>query len=251
MIVALVGFIIALLFGGGDMEYYMVTALDKGVETCVVDKSRQKEIKQLLKANKKKAKAFYKKRDKNIDKLKGLLKDQKTEKEAFDTFVSAQFADLYNHQDLVFQTRIDALKLITEDEWECIINKSEKKTTKKNEKAVKNTGTTPFSNVEKAIEKNIIDGIKRSEAMDALTILQDNYVALHQSLKKRNEIDQPIIRNYSSSFDELKTISLEVDELREKAFNDLVNFHQTLGNTANAKEWKAITKQLAKSVKVE
>lgn len=250
MIVVVISFIAALLFGGGETEYFLVSALDKGVNSCVVDKEDKKLVKAQLKVGKKEINLYYKFRKANIKEFKSLYLSYNTADTDFDSFFDNQDEEIQKVQALVFETRVSCLKHITASEWDCILQKSEKSTTKLKKAAQKAYDKQSFEKVREAILKHILLQPDQALALASLDTLEKSYRQLATSLMERNEIDNELIRDYSSSVEELGTIALKINKDRHTAFYDLVEFYMEMQKLTNENEWKAISKQLIKSLNI-
>ncbi|WP_075602372.1 hypothetical protein [Saccharicrinis aurantiacus] len=248
MLVAIFSLIAALLFGGNEMDYYMVSSLEKGMNKCIVDKNEKQEIKQVLKTSKSETKSFYKAQKQNTKELKKLLLSNKTTTKEFYTFEEKKIDELSAYQNKVFETRITCLKYITEQEWNCIIETAEKHTLKDIQKKSKSTKEDPFKKVKLVIEKEVASEINQKHLLKSVDKLENSYQELLEALQKRNEIDQAVISQYDSTIDDFKVIATEINSLRSDAFDQLVQFHHDASPLTSAEQWQSIAKQLNKVI---
>ena len=246
MIIVILGFISALFFGGNTAEYYMVDQLDKGIKKCIEDKDTKKKIQFILKSNKKEGKKFLKRKDKKIKELNSLIASTTSSTADFDNFWTDQSAALKTYEHLIFTTRISCLKLMTEEEWKCILTLSEKKATKKVTKSQKSKDVLFFEKTQKAIEKQLLNTAEKDKAFAYLKDFDAKYHKLIGELIKQNEIDSKTIQNYHSSIQDFETIASGIHVHRKNAFDQLSKFHNAMLSICNEKQWKSISKAFIK-----
>ncbi|MCU4174856.1 hypothetical protein [Carboxylicivirga sp. N1Y90] len=251
MIVGIVALITAIFLGGSTDEYFLITDIDKASKEIVVDKQRSQEIIKIIKKEKKTADSFYKTRSKNLSKFKKGYLNYELKKEDLLGFYETQIQSVTEHQDLVFNTRLACIQHIEAEEWDEILKLSQERFDKqlaKEQKKLAKQKKEVWDIINDKVDAVVTDSKNNKAVKQEIEILKRSLLKLDDSLSKRNVKDSETIKNYKVSFDELKAIGTNNNELRTNAFASLVIFREQVKNRVDEKQWQAIMKTIDKTL---
>jgi hypothetical protein len=249
MIVASLTLLIGMLLGGGNVPAFVVEDFPKEIKTHVVDKERQKEILNITKPYEKEFKSVQKDLNKSKKKMKKLHLDREASSDDIGQILDEASDSWQAIQTTGFQNRTEALKILTEEEWELIIAKSieefDKKEIKKQEKAYKEFEKN-FEKLELTVEKEITD-IDRQEQIKATFASfkkdMENYVDAN---KNRTIKELHAFADMNATQEELKEAMSTIDQARDQFFDGVVKLHFDLVELTTDEEWSKIAKSVNK-----
>jgi len=238
MIVASLTLLIGMLLGGGNVPAFVVEDFPKEIKTHVVDKERQKEILNITKPYEKEFKSVQKDLNKSKKKMKKLHLDREASSDDIGQILDEASDSWQAIQTTGFQNRTEALKILTEEEWELIIAKSieefDKKEIKKQEKAYKEFEKN-FEKLELTVEKEITFASFKKD--------MENYVDAN---KNRTIKELHAFADMNATQEELKEAMSTIDQARDQFFDGVVKLHFDLVELTTDEEWSKIAKSVNK-----
>jgi len=246
--------LITLLFFGGVSEYFLVDKLEKGVKEFVIEKERQKEILADLKVSKAFIKEFNKKRKGQLKSFKEINADRNTSEEDLTAFFDQLMKERVEFQEKIIPDRINVANKINQDEWDNIIENSQaslQKTKEKQQKKVdKGKISEPFEKTVIAIEKYIIDDKKKEKVREVLDTFIGSQKEAADKLRKMNDEDNDVINNKNATKAELLELAGDLNELRQDAFESVIEFHLSVKENTTEEEWAPIMKAFNKEMTI-
>ena len=243
--------LISMLFFSGALSLFLVEDFDKGVEKYVVEKERRKELLADLKDIKKTLKDMNEERDDYIKTLKKLNTNRNTTTADFMEYQDKLLVQAVKIQDLTIDSRLQLIKKITQEEWDQIMALSaatvQKTKDKLEAKREKGKVKDPFQKFESEIEKTVSNPENKEKILSTLETYKKDLNILNEKIASRNVIDNPTFKNKEASRDDLKKIADEVNAIKVKAFEAMVDFHFTIKEQTTEKEWDKIVKAFNKT----
>lgn len=242
------------LMGTAD-EVFTIPKLKKEIRTHVSDKVRKNSLLLIVKEAKKKNKGFIKATDKDKKKLKKLMASGENEIQEIETLLKNNHNKRKKLQNYNLEKRLDMQNLMTDEEWEQVIEKAvspskkREKKTDKEEKKVKDAIDKLLEKTEKSILKNIEDSTNRDHVLKAF---RDFSNALKEQVSKgleNNYQNNKIVRKRTATREELEEVYGQQNELRENLNVEFTDIYNILYEHTNKKERKSIKKELNKMFK--
>ena len=146
---------------------------------------------------------------------------------------------------------IHAVEKIENEEWQNIIDYSNAALDKqiaKAEKKKKKNEKDAFASVEKTIIKSLTNTDNQNAALSALNKLKSDLNDMNQGFLDINTKEYKVLINKSASLSDGMAISEEMNRLRAKALNSMLDFRFTLKDIAEEDQWIKIMKSLNKAV---
>ena len=252
MLIATATLISLLLFGGPE-EIFLIGSLEKGIKKEIADKDRQKEIKSLISVYKKSAKAYMKKRKSQKKELSGLFSVKNSSMDDFSTLFDEMITTLKNLQMETIDTRLKSFDMITDEEWENMVqmekDRLEQKEIKASKGKEKDKEPKPFTNLEEMIQSLEMDDKTQQEATQQLDKLKKSYDDLvHTVQDSRNKFSQ-IILDRNSSRTELESVVNWNNAIKKDAYFDLVDLYKKLSENVPDENWAKVGKEFGKIIK--
>lgn len=249
MIVATLTLLIGMLLGGGNVPAFVVEDFPKEVKTHVDDKERQKEIFIITKPYEKEFKKVQKDLNKSKKKMKKLHLDRNASSDDIGQILDEASDSWKDIQSKGFQYRTEALKILTEEEWELIIAKSleefDKKEIKKQEKTYKEFEKN-FEKLQLTVEKEITDADRQEQIKATFTSFKKDMKNYVDANTKRTLKEMIAFGDMNATEEELESAMSPIDEARDKFFDSVVKLHYDLVEMTSDEEWNKIAKSVNK-----
>ncbi len=251
MLIATATLISMLLFGGPE-EMFLIGTLEKGIKKEITDKDRQKEIKSIISAYKKRVKNYKKIRKIQKKELAALFSSKKSSSDDFSSLYDEMILTLQNLQMETIDSRIQSLEMITDEEWKNMIQREKdrliKEETKASKSKKKDKEPKPFSNLEEVIKSLNLDNQNEQESLQQLEKVRKSYNDLvHTVQDSRNKFSQ-IIRDRNSSRAELESVGNWNNEIKKDAYFNLVHLHKRLSENVPDENWAKVAKEFGKII---
>jgi hypothetical protein len=242
-----------MLFFGGPEEMFLMGTLEKGIKKEITDKDRQKEIKDIISAYKKRVKNYKKIRKIQKKELAALYSSKKSSNDDFYSLYDEMILTLQNLQMETIDSRIQSLERITDEEWENMIQREKDRLTKEETKASKSKkkdkDPKPFSNLEEVIKSFNLDEQNEKESLQQLEKVRKSYNDLvHTVQDSRNKFSQ-IIQDRNSSRAELESVANWNNQIKKDAYFNLVHLHKKLSENVPDENWAKVGKEFSKIIK--
>lgn len=243
--------LISILFFGGSLSLFLVEDFDKGIKKYVVEKERRKELLSELKDVKKTLKEMNKEQGDYIKTLKKLNANRNTTTADFMEYQDKLLVQGVKIQDMTIDSRLQLIKKITQEEWDQIMAMSattvQKAKDKLEAKREKGKVKDPFQKFESEVEKTVSNTENKDKILSILETYKMDLNMLNEKIASRNVIDNPAFKNKEAGRDDLKKIADEVNAIKVKAFEAMVDFHFTIKEQTTEKEWDKIIKAFNKT----
>ena len=252
MLIATATLISLLLFGGPE-EIFLIGSLEKGIKKEITDKDRQKEIKSLISVYKKSTKDYKKKRKSQKKELSELYSSKNSSMDDFSSLFNEMIATLENLQRETIDTRLKSFEMITDEEWDNMVQmekeRLEKVETKASKSEKKDKDPKPFSNLEELIKSLGLNSQTEEESLEQLNEVKKSYDDLVHTLQdSRNKFSQ-IILDRNSSKTELESVANWNNQIKKDAYFDLVDLYEVLSESVPDENWAKISKEFSNIIK--
>lgn len=238
--------LLAILFGGGLDEIFLIEGFEKGVKEYVVDKERQKDILSDLKISEEFIKEFDKNRKEDLKKFTTLNNSISTSKENMKEYFTLIMKEREAFQDSLFSQRIHLTKKINADEWKSIVDYSKTLYSKRIEKEQKKENKKKlddyFQKTRKEIDINISDSLSIIILNDALDNMLFTFGEFAQEINNLNVEDSSVLVHKEVNKKNLLDLANMFNGARENIFNQIIDFHFLLKEQSSESSWdKLIT----------
>jgi len=247
MITALVTLLI-MHFSGGPGEVFLIPNAEKNIKATVKDKDKKGQAVELFKSTKKEVKAFnkdFKQQNKRLkkDDYRNSLGQSGVDQLLAETFDKRK--DLQNH---VIDQRLKIRQVITEKEWDRFIETSmetmaskEKKTQKALQKRDK-AAEKLLGKIRSTLQKNITDADHRDKALSDFADFEKIVNNLFSETNALTLENNPAVRSYDVSKEELKDIYSKLNNAREQLNSGYLMMRKSMTTYLSEDEWNAVTK---------
>lgn len=249
MLVASLTLLIGMLMGGQNISAFIVEDLPKEIKANIDDKERQKEVLSIVKAYEKEFKGVQKDLKKSKKEMKKLNLDRNSTPESINTVLDEANSSWKEIQEQGIKSRLDALELLSNEEWEGVISQSledySKKDLKKQNKAVEDF-EKKFDKLKSSVAKEITDPERQEKifaTFDAFKVDMANYIAVN---KKKTVKDMDIFRDLDASEAQIQQEVSSIDEARSQFFKGIEKLHFELVENTTDEEWSKIAKSVNK-----
>lgn len=245
--------LITILLSGGTMSTYVFDDIDKYVKSEVTDKERKKEILDDIKITKKEVKAYQKKRSEIMKRLKKMNLDRNTTIDNFEEIKNELYSARVEIDEYASRSRVEIIQKISDEEWgqivEAEIERTESQQAKDYEKEQKGKMKGGFENITITISETIVDESKKESALEAAYSFEEKYNTMEKALNARFPSDNDVLKTKNSTSDELMKVFNELSSLKRNAFWGLQDFHASMKELTDEKEWKKIMKEVNKLIR--
>lgn len=231
------------LLGGGNETFFLTPDLKKNVKTFVEDKERKAEIFALMKESKKRQVAFVKLRKKTFKDYKKLNLDRNTTLEKHQAFVNDYFDARKEISAFSIDKELAMKKLMTEEEWNNIMNSVMEKTDKdKIRKKMEQSSQKFFETLTEMAETSIVDATKKGAVMESLDEFQEDINTYIPSVAELSYKNLETIRDYNATKYEYENGAEELQKMRREINDDFLKLRFQLLELTTEKEWNKIIK---------
>lgn len=250
MVAGLVALLALLFFGGGYDTILLNPDMEKGVKTYVTDKNSVKEIHQIIKQTGKKQESFTKDSKKGaIKSFEELNLDYHAKRDDFQIVLDEFFTGLANLQKESLDSELKVRSLITEEEWNKIMDDVVKTPEKgKVDKQIEKITEQMKEDLIKACQTTITDSL----ALLDVTNLADEYkvksLSFARDLMDLGYKDHESIRKYDTPREDFESLALEVLNHRKSYMNYILDLRFLLKDIVSPEAWPDLAKSLNKGI---
>ena len=249
MLVATVTALIVLFSGGYNI--FFAENVDKGIKEYVLEKDRKKELLDMTKEIKTRAKSYNKERKSNYKDFEILYTNYNTSEDELNAFFSNLTEIQRIYQDDFVEKRIEITERITDDEWAGIVKLSQEAHQKKEDKLAKKKQKTKEDFVK---TKKKVAEIPNQENRDAITDQLDSFTQnaaeFEKELNKVNVLENELLVKKSNSKQELLRLYEDMNVIRTKAFESVIEFHRTVRANASQEQGEAVLSAFYKDLEI-
>lgn len=253
MIIATVTALIVLFSGG--YEIFFAENIEKGIKEYVMDNNRKKELLVMTKELKSRAKTYNKERKANFKDFKDLYTNYNTSEDELGAFFDNLTGIQHDYQSDFIENRIRITDKISDEEWVNIVDLSEESFKKNLDKQAKKKSKKKPKNqddFEKTRKK--IAEIPDQKSQEALLERLNNFVReigeFEKSLKEVNVLESDLLVKKTNSKDELLTLYYKMNEVRKKAFEYVIDFHETVRTNVDQEQGENVLSAFYKDLKL-
>ena len=242
----LIALIISLIFSGGSQSFLTNPKIKKHIKKYVESKEVKNEIFELIKNYEKEAKKFDKHEKKLGKELDKMNSSRTTSRVEFEEFFSDYLDSKKPLQDLAITSGLQTRNLISDSEWELIINALDddfKQNANKRKKQLIKLKKT-IQKIEKKASNVIEDEEKRAKAKEVSIALRDSIISIKNEYDKYNLTESPSLRKRKISEQDLLQIQEKGKDLRMKFFEVYTDTHFELIELTTEEEWDKIQKEI-------
>ena len=249
MLVATVTALI-ILFSGG-YEIFFAENVEKGIKEYVLEKERRKELLDLTKEVKKRAKTYNKERKSNYKDFEALYTNFNTSDDELNAFFEDLTEIQREYQEDFVEKRIEITDRITDDEWSNIIGLSREAYQKKADKQAKKKQKTKdhFAKTRKQVSE-IAKAENRDAIADQLDSFTERVTEFEKAMKNVNVLESDLLVKKSNSKQELLQLYDEMNNIRKKAFEAVIGFHQTVRANSSPEQGEAVLSAFYKDLQI-
>jgi len=241
------------LFSGGSMEVFYIDKIEDGVNKYVSDKDQKKVLKAMLKDYNKAVEEFNKNRKKYLKTLEKQNLDKTTAVEWYTNFFSHPLAERRELQDLFIDQRIKLQQKISQDEWDNIMKMSTdeaiKLEKKEQKKSSKQKSKVFFEKQKDAIVANISDDEKLLLVLHELDAYEKNAKEIQENYDDINTNESDLLADKNATKKELGELANGLNDLRQKMYDNYMQFFLVLKNNTSDDEYEKIIKEFNKVIK--
>ena len=253
MIVATITALIVLFSGG--YEIFFAENVEKGIKEYVMDKDRKKELLNMTKELKSRAKTYNKERKANFKDFKDLYTNYNTSEDELGDFFDNLTGIQLDYQSDFIENRIRVTEKITDEEWVNIVDLSEESFKKKLDKQAKKKSKKKPKNqdgFEKTRKKiaEIPDQKSQEALLEQLNNFTEKKGEFEKSIKDVNVIESDLLVKKTSSKDELLTLYDEMNKIRTKAFEYVIDFHKAVRTNVNQEQGEIVLSAFYKDLEL-
>lgn len=247
MLVATITALIVLFSGG--YEIFFAENVEKGIKKYVLEKDRRKELLDMTKEIKKGAKTYNKDRKASYKDFEDLCTNYNTTEEELEVFFENLTETQMTYQDNFVDKRVQITEKITDEEWGNIVKISEEAYQKKLDKLAKKKpkDKDTFKKTRKSIV-GIADQKSRDAVAAQLNSFSENMSSFESSLKNVNVLENDLLVKKSNSKEELLTLYDEMNEIRQKAFKSLIDFHSRVKSSLHQEQGEEVLSAFYKDI---
>ena len=240
--------LLTLLFSDGPGEVFLVPNAEKNIKAIVKDKDKKSQAVELFKSTKKEVKVFdkdFKQQNKQLKKYdyRSSLGQSGVEQLFAETFDKRK--DLQKH--LVDQ-RLKIRQIITEEEWDHFIEtsieimgskeKKAQKTQQKRDKAAEKL----LDKIRSSLQKNIADAENIDKALNDFADFEKIVNNLFSETNALTLENNPAVRSYDVSKEELQDIYSKLNDAREKLNSGYLMMRKSMTAYLTEDEWNTVSK---------
>jgi len=242
--------LLSLFFGANPQTYFLIDEIENSSRKVIEDKVKRKEVKAIMRSNKKAAKPFIRENKRLKKKFRKDWLNTELETAHFDDFYKKQSENHDQLLDLIIKTRNEVKSHINENEWALIVaayNQNRQDNAAKEQVRIGKRGDV-WAQIEASIDEVVIDKRDNEFIKVELKVMSRQLETVSKNLIKGNVTENDNRLNYNFSEEELQRLGEEIKVAREKTFTALMWFRTHVKNRLDEKQWKTIMKTTRKSM---
>ncbi len=238
--------LIALLFGGGPEEIFMVPDLKKEVRKNVTEKQAKKDLYVVISNAKKEIKAFRKKSGKYTKSAKKVAKDYQADLSELESIFDLSINLRKDHQQSMIESRLKFQDLMTDEEWNNMVRDQielKKKPQKKKDKSKMKSEEAEkkmFNKMRETIETEISNEETRMRIDSSFTVFENALTSLFNEKRDYDLQDNKMLGDRHATREDLEEYYSLQDSIRAEMYKSYFNLLKVSHEILTEKEWKAI-----------
>lgn len=237
----------SILFGAGE-SVFILPKMEKYVKRHLDNKEHVLEFKEIRKSSKKVRKEFNKHNKKKIKELNKLNASWEAKRDDFLALGNSAMDERVKMQKTELTGLVDVKNIITEEQWDLIIDDTQKdlnKYNKQNDKKLRKLKKS-LNKVEQSIRRKLPESEQNKKFYEDLNEFMETLVSKVTTYYDYGKSDDHIMLRYNATLDEYKGLVAETNSYRNIIFNEFVDLHFTLKGESTKQEFNSIIRQLNK-----
>jgi hypothetical protein len=239
-----------LLFGGTPVESFYIIDFGKGIKQHVVSITSRQDAEAIVSAYATIYKEFNNEHKKQIKELQQKNMDYNTSEHWYLDFFATAMEDRKKLQSSFITGRLRLQEIITQEEWDKIIEMItrdlEKMMEKKKKKREKNVGKSKYQIVLNTLKENIPPGEKLTLSLESLEAFKEKHIEIKESYENLYTSEEDILANRQATKEDMLEICNVLNKLRKSLIDSYIDLLFDLKDNTNEKEWTIIIKDLNK-----
>ena len=249
MIFLLISFLIN-VFGSGPEAIFIAPDVIKQIKINVEDKDNRSEILDIMKEAKKEIKTFRKNHKENSKHIGKLLSEQNVGSNEINHIFKKDSEQMFELQNFIIDERIRIQNILTDDEWNSILEEAIKPSEKKQKKEEKKNKKEreQLKELTEEIRKEIRETILDKEKNNKISIAFENFVKEFKDHLKFNQeltyTKNEILKDKNATKEMLLGIYIEQNKIRLKMHNSFNHFFDITKQNTTEDEWDDMKKDI-------
>lgn len=247
MFIGLVSYFM-LLIGSAQMESYYIIEFDKSIKKHVTSITKRQDADAVISVYASTYKEFDKEHKKRLKELQQKNIDYNTPRQWYLDFFTEAFEDRQKLQASFLSVRLRLQEIITQDEWEKILETTRANFTKfaekKKKKREKNAGKDPYMKITNTIKETIPPGEKQTGSLEALDSFREKYKMIEESFENLHETEVEALGDRQATKEDLQEIFNSLNNLRKSMIESYIEVLFHLKDNTSEKEWSIIVKDI-------
>ena len=239
-----------LLFGGTPVESFYIIDFGKGIKQHVVSITSRQDAEAIVSAYATIYKEFNTEHKKQIKELQQKNRDYNTPEQWYQDFFATAMEDRKKQQTSFITGRLRLQEVITQEEWdkimEMITRDLEKLIEKKKKKREKKEGKSKYQILSNTLKENIPPGERLTFALESLEDFREKHIAVKESYENLYASEEDVLANRQATKEDMLEICTVLNELRQSLMDSYIKLLFNLKKNTSQKEWTEIIKDLNK-----
>ena len=236
----------SLIFSGGDETIVINAEVKKLLRNNMSDGDRKEYALNLTKSYMDEVKYFNKIQKKRLKQLQSVFKERNSTSSDFLKLYEEYFSDLIIIQNKGIAGRKELQDILTEDEWQLILNSIDEDSAKVAKKKLKNRSKLNRKAGKFKIKatNHLKDTRKRQIVGAQLEIYTKEYMGYVEYRDGLKYYNNEVLRFQHSNTLEMANLLNERTEKRKKLFDEYIELHQILVQNTTEKEWGGVVRKM-------
>ena len=239
-----------LLFGGAQIESFYIIDFGKGIKQHVTSITKRQDAEAIVSAYATIYKEFNTEHKKQLKELQQKNMDYKTPEQWYVDFFNTAMEDRKKLQSSFITGRLRLQEIITQEEWDKIIEMTtrdiEKLVEKKKKKREKNEGKSKYQIVSNTLKENIPPGEKLTFSLESLEAFKEKHIEIKESYENLYTNEEDVLASRQATKEDMLEICNVLNELRKSLIDSYIELLFNLKENTTEKEWTIILKDLNK-----
>ncbi len=242
--------LLILFFATSSEPIFTIDKLSKEIRKNVSGEEQKTRLLYLIKESKKKIKRFRKEEKKANKKFRNLVISEQNSTLEIEKYYELSRKRKKNQQSFLVTTRLEMQQLITDIEWNNIVDATanpSKKKLRKIKKTIKksnNLTKKKFGRVKEVIQSAIENSDKKIVMIELMITLENDVFKYMDILREHTFHNNEIVRDHNASKIELEQLLSKEAALREEVITSFVKFYNAGSKNLSDTEWNPIKKSL-------
>jgi len=239
-----------LLFGGASIESFYLIDLDKGIKKHVTSITKRQDAEAILSAYATIYKEYEREHKKILKELQQKNMDYNTPRQWYEHLFSEAMEDRKKLQSSFITGRLRLQEVITQDEWDKIMEMTQKDVNKlvekRKKKRKKKERKSSYQVVSNTLKETIAPGEKLALALESLEDFRKKHIEIKESYEDLFAGKEDVITSRQATKEEMLEICNVLNQIRQSLKDSYLKLLFNLKENTTEKEWTIIIKDLNK-----